>query len=91
MRHFLPQSSPTRTAPVVKRKVSNHSTGTESRVFFIIKKEVPQMKAAKNKSGLASLRIRTGSMFDQLLCSFKGGPPAARPGCADCAGRESVI
>ena len=76
---------------MVKRKVSSHSTGTASRVFFIIKKEVPQMKAAKNRRGLASLRIKTGFIFDQLLCSFKGRSAAARPSRADCAGRESVI
>ena len=39
---------------------SRKNTGITSRAFFIIKKEVPQMRAAANSMGLASIRMVLG-------------------------------
>ena len=62
VRHFFQQNSPSSTAPVVNRKTRSQKGGTASKVFFIIKKEVPQIKAARNSRGLARRRITASDM-----------------------------
>ena len=41
---------------------SRKNTGITSRAFFIMKKEVPQMRAAEKSIGLANRRMVLGDM-----------------------------
>ena len=60
--HFFQQMRAIRTAPMVKRMASRYWTGMASRAFFIIKKELPQMKAAAKSIGFASFFITFPAM-----------------------------
>lgn len=66
-RHFFPQNRPSSTAPVVKRIASRYCTGSASSASFIMKKELPQIKAAANSIGFASRVIHFSLILDYLV------------------------
>ena len=62
---------PSKIAPAVNRRASKAYTGRLSSAFFIMKKEVPQIRAAENSIGLASFLITSGDMIDSSpICKF---------------------
>ena len=65
-RHFFLQISARSRAPTVNRMASRYCTGMASRAFFMIKKELPQIKAAAKSMGFAALRM----IFSLIVLTF---------------------